>query len=56
MKLNIDDLDVATFTTGATEEAGEDAYSTSCWQSCNTLCVRTCVTCNGCETGSAGAC
>jgi hypothetical protein len=56
MTLNLDDLAVTTFATGG-EDPGEVDYATiHCPQSWQTNCLRTCVTCNGCETGTAGAC
>jgi hypothetical protein len=58
MTLNLDDLTVTTFSTNPS--VSDDEYgsylSRACPQSWNTMCDPTCVTCNGCETGQAGAC
>jgi hypothetical protein len=58
MTLNLDDLIVTTFATGLSEEErfGESAVSRGCPQSWATNCLYTCVTCNGCESGTGGAC
>jgi hypothetical protein len=58
MTLNLDDLNVTTFATDAAP-AGEEfaSYVTRfCPPSYNSMCEYTCVTCNGCESGPAGAC
>lgn len=58
MTLNLDDLAVTTFATDPGVEAGgELSYvSRSCPPSWQSNCEYTCVTCNGCESGTGGAC
>jgi hypothetical protein len=56
MTLNLEDLAVTTFATDGGDSDGVDYATIHCPRSWQTNCADTCVTCNTCETGTAGAC
>ena len=56
MTLNLDDLVVTTFAMSEGDSEEVDYATIHCAPSWQTNCVRTCFTCNLCETGPYGAC